>query len=94
MQEFLYNQITAITNICIEIPAYTLYLWLLLLFCLFKGEFKIIHLTLRVGVKMIFLDFAPKCQFSFVALFCSAQENKGKLVGPNHTWQHNTIVLA
>ena len=43
---------------------------------------------------MIFLDFAPKCQFSFVALFCSAQENKGKLVGPNHTWQHNTIVLA
>ena len=24
-QEFLYNQITAITTICIEIPAYTLY---------------------------------------------------------------------
>ena len=25
-REFLYNQITAITTICIEIPAYTLYL--------------------------------------------------------------------
>ena len=27
IQEFLYNQITAVATICIEIPAYTLYFW-------------------------------------------------------------------